>query len=90
MSAPLLKASVALASRLEQEIRAHPRLHDAFYRLATRTPLFNSTVGRAKAAVRGAQADQVAVLRPEDSPRVNARREAAVAASLGLSAVPER
>lgn len=81
-------AALRVAARLEQEIRAYPRVYSAFYAAMTRNRAIRDLVGRAKAGVRGggAGAHSATVAEP---PLLQARREAAVAARLGLRG-PER
>ena len=72
------------AGRLEQEIRAYPRVYRVFYTALTHNRAVRTVVGRAKAGVRGggAAAHTSAV---EEPAVLRARREAAVAARLGLT-----
>jgi hypothetical protein len=72
------------AARLEQEIRAYPRVYRAFYEALNRCGPVRDLVGRTKAGVRGGGATSrpPAVVEPA---LLRARREAAVAARLGLS-----
>lgn len=72
-----------LAARVEQEIRAYPRVYTAFYGVLTRNAWVRDLVGRTKAGVRGggALAHASAVQEPTV---LRERREAAVAARLGL------
>ncbi len=73
------------ASWGEQQIRAHPSLHAAFFALISRHPLLRAAAGRMKFRVRSAASD-VRVLRPAflDDDEVTARREAALKTRLGL------
>lgn len=74
-----------LAARAEQEIRAHPRLHSAFYAAVTRNPRVRELVGRAKDRVRASSDGPAHLLEvPEEEPVVLARRHLGVAARLGL------
>lgn len=74
-----------LAARAEQEIRAHPRLHSAFYAVVTRHPRLRELAGRAKDGVRGSfKAEAQPATGFEDEPAVLARRRQGVAARLGL------
>lgn len=74
------------AARVEQEIRAYPRVYRAFYTVLTRYPPVRDLVGRAKAGVRGggAASQSPGVVEPA---LLRGRREAAVAARLGLADV---
>jgi hypothetical protein len=71
------------AARLEQEIRAYPRVYAAFYAALTRNRTARTLVGRAKAGVRGGGA-AVRTAAVEEPALLRRRREAAVAARLGL------
>lgn len=71
------------AARAEQEIRAYPRVHSAFYTALTRNKVVRDLVGRAKAGVRGGGAPAHASS-AEEPALLRGRREAAIAARLGL------
>lgn len=75
---------VWIAARAEQEIRAYPRLHSAFYTAVTRNPAVRDLVGRAKDQVRGSRTEQGPAPLAAAEPEVEARRRAAVARRLGL------
>jgi hypothetical protein len=77
-------AAIRLAARAEQEIRAYPRLHAAFYGVVTRNSTVRHLVGRVKNRVRGRSS--VGAVGPvlRDDPEVRRLREQAVAARLGL------
>lgn len=79
----LRSLAVRAAARAEQEIRAYPRVHSAFYTALTRNKTVRDLVGRAKAGVRGGGAPAHAPSVAEPA-LLRARREAAVAARLGL------
>lgn len=81
--------AVRAAARAEQEIRAHPRLHSAFYAVITRNATVRDVAGRLKNRVRGA--GHVPLVQPAavDDPEVTARRHASVAARLGLAHEPQ-
>lgn len=68
-------------------MRTHPVLHDVFYAVITRSGPARRLLGRVKSQVRTTRAAGSSVPDPED-PAVRARREAAVAARLGLQ-LPE-
>lgn len=74
---------IRLASRVEQEIRAYPRAHAAFYRVITRNARVRDAVGRVRDGVRATPG--VEHTAPTDPDVVARRREAAVAVRLGLS-----
>lgn len=75
--------TIRAAARAEQEIRAYPRVHSAFYTALTRNKAVRDLVGRAKARVRGGGVAAYASS-GEEPPLLRARREAAVARRLGL------
>ena len=81
----LRRGAVRLASTIEQEIRAHPRLYNAFYQGIGRSPALRRVVGRAKDGVRQGNGPCQVAADPTDAPLVQARREAAAATRLGLS-----
>lgn len=76
------QAVLSVASRVEQEIRAYPRAHAAFYRVITRNARVRDAVGRVRDGVRASPG--VVDVVPTDPEVVARRREAAVAARLGL------
>jgi hypothetical protein len=76
--------AIRVAARAEQEIRAYPRLHNAFYTAVTRNPALRHLAGRARDRVRGAEAGRGAAPVAGQEPEVEARRRAAVAHRLGL------
>jgi hypothetical protein len=78
-------AAIRLAARAEQEIRAYPRLHAAFYGVVTRNATVRHLVGRVKNRVRGSSSAQAVGHVLRDDPEVRRLREQAVAARLGLS-----
>lgn len=71
------------ASRIEQRVRAHPRLYAAAYSALERYPRLSSLIRRVRAQVPRSDAPRL-IRRPADSSFVEERREAAVAAMLGL------
>lgn len=71
-------------SWIEQEIRAHPRLHRSFYRVIARNAHVRHLAGRAKARIRNADARNAPPPEAPDSDIVSARRRQAVAVRLGL------
>jgi hypothetical protein len=77
-------AAIQLAARAEQEIRAYPRLHAAFYGVVTRNATVRHFVGRVKNRVRGSSSAESAGPVLRDDPEVRTLREQAVAARLGL------
>jgi hypothetical protein len=77
-------AVIRLAARAEQEIRAYPRLHAAFYGVVTRNASVRHVVGRVKNRVRGAQTGRGSAPLATVEPEVETRRRAAVARRLGL------
>jgi hypothetical protein len=80
---------VRLVARAEQEIRAYPRLHSAFYAAVTRNARVRDLAGRAKDRVRdSSRADDLEAVLPPEEPRVAARRVQAVAARLGIDLGP--
>jgi hypothetical protein len=78
--------AIAAMGFVEQEIRAHPRLYDAFYRAVTRDPRLRRTAGRVKHRVRSSAHTALTVPEPPDSLSVRRRREESVATRLGLRA----
>lgn len=82
--------AVRAAARVEQEVRAYPRMYDAFYRALNRSPRIRALVGRAKVEVRSAGLAAARPQEPPESPVVRQRREAAVARRLGLEVPAER
>jgi hypothetical protein len=78
---------VRVAARAEQEVRAYPRLHDAFYRTVNRSPRLRSWAGRTKDRVRGVPGGERRP-RTQQEPEVVAARRAAVATRLGLPGPP--
>jgi hypothetical protein len=77
--------AVTLFSRAEQEVRAYPRLHAAFYAAVTRNPWIRGVAGRAKDRVRGSAAPAGSAVLPLEEEEVRARRAAAVTARLKLT-----
>lgn len=77
------RAVVRAASRLEQEIRAYPRVHATFYRVLTRSARVRALVGTTKAAVRG-ESGQAAPSELDESPLVLSRRLDGAARRTGL------
>ena len=75
---------ISLAGRAEQEIRAYPQLHRAFYSLVVRSPALRAAAGRAKDSVRVAAGGTAVEPAPTDEPDVVRRRLQATAARLGL------
>lgn len=71
------------AARLEEEIRAYPRIYGIFYTAMTRNRTLRNTVGRAKAAVRDAGSGPHASTAVEPA-LLRSRREQAVGARLGI------
>ena len=71
------------AARIEQRVRAQPRLYAAAYSALERYPRLSSLIRRVRAQVPRPDAPSP-IRRPADSPFVEERREAAVAAMLGL------
>jgi hypothetical protein len=82
---PVGGLALRLVSRAEQEIRAYPRLHSAFYAAVTRNPWIRGVAGRAKDRVRGSAAPAGGAPLPLEEPEVRARRAAAVTARLKLT-----
>jgi hypothetical protein len=80
-------AVLRLAARAEQEIRAYPRLHAAFYGVVRRNAAVRSLVGRVKNGVRGSSSAYAVGHVLRDDPEVRRLREQAVAARLGLDEV---
>ncbi len=80
----LRTAAVRSASRVEQEIRAYPRLYAAFYRALNARPAVRRIVGKVKTGVRedGTHVAQ----QPPDGPLglAERRRSTATAVRLGL------
>lgn len=76
---------MALAARAEQEVRAYPRLHRAFYAVMTRNPVVRDLTGRVKDRVRSSSQDVAPPYRPTDDAAVLRRRQIAVAARLGVA-----
>jgi hypothetical protein len=77
-------AVLRVAARAEQEIRAYPRVYDAFYRVLTRHDTVRRLVGRTKAGVRS-RGDAVATGdRAPEAEAVTEARERTVARRLGL------
>lgn len=72
------------ASRAEQEIRARPRAHRAFYVAVTRVPAVRDLAGRLKDRVRGRGAEAVTPPPALEDDAVRLRHDAAVAARLGF------
>lgn len=75
---------IGIAARAEQEIRAYPRLHSAFYTVVTRNAAARDLLGRVKDQVRGARPERFLTARAAEEPEVQARRREAVARRLGL------
>lgn len=73
-----------LASRLEQEIRAYPRVYGAFYRALNASPAVRRTVGRVKTAVREGSMRSAAPASQPPLTEGDRRRRTATAARLGL------
>lgn len=77
-----------MAARLEQEIRSYPRLYSGFYTVLNRYEPLRRLAGRVKDDVRrGWEAPTPSSL--EEPALLRARREAAVAARLGLRPADE-
>ena len=74
---------VRVAALAEQEVRAHPRLHAAFYRGVRSSPRVNRALGRVLSAVRSSSASTTEVGVLEDSAAVRDRRLEAVRQRLG-------
>ena len=72
------------ASRLEQEIRAYPRVYRTFYRALSASPTVRAAVGRIKTGVR--EGSTRAAPEPWQPPLTDGdrRRRTATAARLGL------
>lgn len=79
---------VRTASRLEQEIRAYPRVHATFYRALARSARVRALVGITKAAVRGEAGQAAAPPDLEESPLVLRRRFDGAAQRTGLRGNP--
>jgi hypothetical protein len=81
--------ALRLAASLEQEVRARPALHSAFYAVISHSPVGRDLAGRVKSGVRRSQTTPPTRLHAclEDE-AVRLRRDAAVAARLGLT-LPE-
>lgn len=75
--------AIRAVAQAEQEIRAYPRLHAAFYTVITRNPALRELAGRAKARVRGTPPPGAEMLPPDDH-AVAQRRLASLAVRLGL------
>ncbi|GAC1441632.1 MAG: hypothetical protein NVS3B26_11540 [Mycobacteriales bacterium] len=75
---------MSLAARAEQEIRAYPRLHAAFYSAIARNEGVRLAAGRVKNSVRGVGDIRAAVPLRLDDAGVAEARAAAVARRLGL------
>ena len=73
-----------LVSAVEQEIRARPRIHRAFYSVVARNVLLRRVAGSAKDSIRGASRAPRVPLLPPDDPAVSAHRRTAVAVRLGF------
>lgn len=71
------------AARIEQHVRSHPRLYAAAYSALKRYPRLSSVIVRVRTQMPRPDAPSV-IRRPADSSFVEQRREAAVAAMLGL------
>lgn len=78
------RAVVRTAARLEQEIRAYPRVHATFYRVLTRSARVRGLVGNAKAAVRGEAGRAMATPELKESQLVLQRRFESAARRTGL------
>lgn len=77
---------VRVASRMEQEIRAYPRVYRGFYALMGRSARLRVLAGGYKDRVRASAAEVVPAGRLRDIPDpLRPQRERAVAARLGLS-----
>ncbi len=75
---------MALAARAEQEIRAYPRLHAAFYSAIARNERVRLLAGRAKNSVRGVGDIRAGGPTRLDDAGVAEARTAALARRLGL------
>lgn len=75
--------ALRVAGRLEQEIRAYPRVYAGFYRILNRKQAVRALVGRTKAGVRGGGAS-VRATSVQEPELLRRQREATVAARLGL------
>jgi hypothetical protein len=75
---------VRLAARIEQEVRAYPRLYAAFYGLVTAHPRARALMGRARDEVRAVDGGGRAAPVPADDPAVVAARGRMLRIRLGL------
>lgn len=74
-----------LAAVAEQEVRARPGVHRAFYGAVGRSPRLRRLAGQVKNRVRSSQGGHSHIREPDDQPLVVTRREAATAARIGTA-----
>lgn len=80
-----VRAGLVRAALLtERELRAHPRLFEAFYRGLNRSAGARAVIGAAKARARSHDAQRGAAARAPEAPLVAQLRQRAVAVRLGL------
>jgi hypothetical protein len=72
------------AARVEQEIRAYPRMYSAFYRILNASPAARRAVGRVKSRVRHGRAVPGGTRSQAPQTLADQRREHATAVRLGL------
>lgn len=78
-------AAVRSVSRIEQEIRAYPRLYAAFYSALNASPAVRRTVGKVKTGVREDGTHVVQEVQDGPLGLAERRRSAATAVRLGLA-----
>jgi hypothetical protein len=72
------------AARVEQEIRAYPRVYMAFYRALNASPTVRRAVGRVKSRLRHGGAAPGAIRPQAPQTLADQRREQAITVRLGL------
>ncbi len=84
LTAFVRRTPVRLAARLEQEIRAHPRVHSAFYKAISSNAALRRAAGSVKDRVRHSSGTTATVPLVFVEPEVRTRLLRGIAARLGL------
>jgi hypothetical protein len=81
--------TIRLVAWAEQEIRAYPKLYNAFYTAVTHNAPLRNLAGRVKERLRASySAYEGSRVLPTEEPQVAERRAQAVAARLGIDGLP--